>query len=106
MEVAHLQAQMKEKAQKFLVLVTDLLTREYSSRDLALLFLLALLCGASIKSLVNDTLTIGFDDYTLSRNQGLVDLNALEKRLINNGGTVATATAAPPKGEVCSVDNQ
>jgi len=88
-------------AQKASTFVVGLLGREYSPRGLALLFLLALFAGASIKSLLNDSLTIGFDDYKLSRTETKVDLNTLEKDLIKQGGSLATTAETPPRGKSC-----
>ena len=65
------------------------------------LFLLALSMGVVIKSLVNDTLTIGFDDYKLSKTKAAVDLNALQKDLIKYGGSLAVSGEVPPQGESC-----
>ena len=106
MELTDWQTRTKEKIQDFQILLDDLLTREYSPRELALLFLAALLCGALIKTVASSTLTIGFDDYKLSRDNRLVDLNVLEKQLFKDGGTIATASAATPHGETCSAENQ
>jgi hypothetical protein len=106
MELTDWQTKAKEKVQNFQILLDELLTREYTSRDLAILFLIALLCGALIKTIVNDSLTIGFDDYKLSRNKNIVDLNVLEKKLITDGGTVATAGAVTPRGETCSEETR
>ncbi len=69
--------------------------------SLTLLFVLAVGGGALIKSLVNDTLTIGFDDYRLSHSAS-IDLNTLQKDLIKNGGTLATTKQSRPIGKSCA----
>lgn len=69
------------------------------SRDLLTLFAVALFLGAGIKMLVRDTITIGYDDYTLSQDDTLVDLNILEKELIKSGGPKHEPV---PKGDTCS----
>lgn len=79
--------------------------REYSRKGLVLLFLVALALGAFIKSFANNSLTMGFDDYKLSRSEKIVDLNRLQKELIQNGGTLATSEPAP-RGEVCTEAGQ
>ncbi|MDP2837941.1 MAG: hypothetical protein Q8O53_01520 [Candidatus Moranbacteria bacterium] len=87
-------------AQKARLWLANMKQRDYTPRDLALIFLVALCFGALIKSNLNDTLTIGFDDYKLSK-ANTVDLNALQKGLIKNGGTLATSREVPPQGETC-----
>ena len=67
-----------------------------------MLFILALGTGAGIKSLVNDSLTMGFDDYRLSRSKSTIDLNILQKELIQRGGSLATSLEGVPQGEVCA----
>jgi len=82
----------------------DLFEREYSPRALALLFLLALGIGSSLKALVNDSLTIGFDDYTISRDKDITDLNALEKKLIQDGSTLKKQV--PKTGDTCAEEKE
>lgn len=55
-----------------------------------------------IKALVNDRLTIGFDDYRLSRARNIIDLNALQKEVIRSGGTLATTEKSRPLGKSCA----
>ena len=70
-----------------------------TTRDLFILFIVAFFFGAGIKVLVRDAVTIGYDDYTLPRQDTLVDLNILEKELIKQG----TPKRAPvPSGDTCS----
>lgn len=106
MEMIDWQEKASKKAKEAQVFAKNLLHREYASRDLALLFLVALLTGALVKSIVNDTLTIGFDDYKLSRSPNVVDLNILQKELIQNGGTLATSKEPVPRGESCSEEGE
>lgn len=106
MEMINWQEKALKKAKEAWGFAESLLHREYSSRDLALLFLLALLTGAAVKSWVNDWLTIGFDDYKLSRNENLVDLNILQKELVEKGGTLATSEEPAPRGESCSEEGE
>lgn len=44
------------------------------------IFMVGLLAGIGMKYLAEDTLTIGYDDYTLSSSQTLYDLNDLQDR--------------------------
>lgn len=75
--------------------------REYTSQDLALLFLLAILFGASIKAVASDTLTIGFEDYKLAPEGTSIDLNTIQKQVLRKGGSL-TLSGSIPEGEVCS----
>lgn len=87
------------------ILLRSFLVREYSPRELAFLFIVALSVGAFTKSLLNDSLTIGHDDYTLSRNQGIIDLNILEKALIQK--TISSSeNSIALKGETCTEEDQ
>lgn len=106
MEMIDWREKSLKKAKEFQVFVEGFLHREYSPRDLALLFIVALLLGAFVKSIVNDTLTIGFDDYKLSRSEKIVDLNVLQKELIKNGGTLATSETPAPRGESCGEEGE
>ena len=74
--------------------------RRYRVHDLGLLFILALASGAGIKLLVNDRLTIGFDDYRLATTKNVIDLNRMQKELIQRGGTHREETA--PQGKTCA----
>lgn len=74
---------------------------EYTSRNLALLFLLAVLLGASIKAVASDTLTIGFEDYKLAPEGVSIDLNTVQKQVLRKGGSL-TLSGNIPEGEVCS----
>lgn len=94
--------QLWQKAKKEGVAI---LKREYSPRGLAILFLLSLCVGVLTKSLLNDSLTIGHDDYTLARPEKITDLNLLEKSLIENPQTFADAPAVP-KGESCAEEGK
>ncbi len=75
--------------------------REYTPRALAILFLIATLLGAGIKSVANDRLTIGYDDYRLTSRAGTLDLNLLEKELIRTS-TSSTERSVAPQGESCA----
>lgn len=79
-----------------------LLHREYTPRGLALLFLVAAALGFATKSLVHDSLTIGYDDYRLSDSRRTVDLNHLQQELLSRGGSLSTDEAPLPKGDSCS----
>ena len=92
----------REKVQKY---GQGLLHRSFSSRDLSLLFLVAVLCGIALKSQVNDRWTIGYDDYRLTSPERLVDLNVLQKELISRGGSLAVRSEQRvPTGASCGLD--
>jgi len=74
------------------------LYRGIASRHLLILFIVAFFLGFGIKSLIRDTVTIGYDDYTLPQPDTLVDLNTLEKELIKNG---ITQEKPVPRGDTC-----
>ena len=82
----------------------NMVRHEYTPRGLALLFIGALCTGAFIKLLVHDRITMGYDDYTLSRDKTILDLNIIQKQLIHEGGTLATDKADTPNGPSCSED--
>lgn len=92
--------QAKKLVQKTILLGREYFGHERSSRGLVALFILAVFVGAVTKSLLNDSLTMGFDDYKLSRSEKIVDLNRLQEELIRNGGSLA-APETVPKGEAC-----
>lgn len=75
--------------------------RELSWHDYVAIFIFALCLGATIKILVRDTLTIGYNDYTLPHDTVLIDFNHLESTLITQNGLTSGATPAPT-GETCS----
>lgn len=74
---------------------------EYTARDLAILFILAILIGASIKTVASDAITIGFEDYTLAPQGTLIDLNTVQKQVLRSGGSL-TLSGNVPLGGVCS----
>lgn len=101
----------REKArmvtQKTSTLLAAVKEREYTPRGLMILFFLALCVGGLTKSLLHNTLTIGFDDYKLAKTKTAIDLNILQKDLIKNGGTLATSGEALPQGQSCKeAENQ
>lgn len=75
--------------------------REYTRNDLIALFILAVILGAGLKAVATDTITIGFDDYTLPPEETLYDLNALQQKFIDEGGTLAGNAVTPSAGS-CS----
>lgn len=59
---------------------------EYTRRDLAILFIAAVLLGMAFKAVAAGIVTIGFEDYTLAPQETLYDLNAMQQTLIQRGG--------------------
>lgn len=57
------------------------------------LFVGALLIGIGIKAAAHDSITIGFEDYKLSQSDNIVDLNALQERLLTEDGSFAPENA-------------
>ncbi|MEK9151072.1 MAG: hypothetical protein AAB547_00385 [Patescibacteria group bacterium] len=72
---------------------------KYTKRDLVVLFIAAVILGIAFKAVATDTVTIGFEDYTLAPEGTLYDLNAMQKDLIGRGGVPISGDAA---GGACS----
>jgi len=72
-------------------------------QNIAVLLFLAVLSGFFIKTLVHDSLTMGFDDYRLMTKKDTVDLNLLQKELIQQGGSFATSERPALRGESCPI---
>lgn len=73
---------------------------EYAKRDLVILFMVAFFVGVGMKTAATQTITIGFDDYTLPPKETLLDLNDIQKKVIENGGVLRESDVA--SGGVCS----
>ena len=71
-----------------------IIRRQYTTRDLIMFFILAMMLGAGIKAVAAETVTIGFEDYTLAPAATLYDLNALEQRFIDEGTAISRNSAA------------
>lgn len=80
----------------------NFLSRKRTHQELMLLFLVAAVFGFTLKSLVRDSITIGFDDYRLVENSRLVDLNLLQKEVLENDGALATKKTVAASGATCS----
>ena len=102
MKMTDWQKYVAEMTKKTLEKASSLFHREYTPRGLALLFLLAAALGFATKSLLRDSLTIGYDDYRLSDSRLTVDLNRLQQELLSRGGSLSTDEAPLPKGDSCS----
>lgn len=74
----------------------------FSPRALAILFIVAFIVGVGVKSLLNNVLTIGYEDYTLKGSENALDLNLIQKNLIEKGEALAVGENVTPSGEVCS----
>lgn len=72
-------------------------------QNIAVLLFCAVLSGFFIKTLVHDSLTMGFDDYRLTIKNNTVDLNLLQKELIEQGGSFATSERPVLQGESCPI---
>ncbi|MBP9728316.1 MAG: hypothetical protein KBD27_02980 [Candidatus Moranbacteria bacterium] len=70
-----------------------------TSQNVTIIFIMAFVVGIGAKTLVRDSITIGYDDYTLPEPDTVVDLNTLEKELIKNG---TTEREPVPQGDTCS----
>lgn len=75
--------------------------RDFTVRRIALFFLFALVLGVAIKSLLSDRLTIGYQDYLLPPAETLVDLNAVQRDVLGQGGSTSLSRAVPV-GEKCT----
>ena len=83
------QSTAREDTRVFLTVTYEriILRREYTRYDLIALFIVAAVIGGGAKALAVQTVTIGFEDYTLASAETPYDLNALEQKLIDAGGT-------------------
>lgn len=72
-------------------------------QNIVVLFFLAIVCGFLIKTSIHDSLTIGFDDYRLTIKKDTVDLNLLQKELIQQGGSFAISERPVLQGESCPI---
>jgi len=72
---------------------------EYTRRDLIVLFIVAFFVGYSFKIAAAQVITIGFDDYTLPPQETLLDLNVVQKKMIENGSAFKSGVAP---GDACS----
>lgn len=71
--------------------VTRLVRRDFSRRDLVILFFVAFLVGVFFKQSAREFFTIGYEDYKLTEASTLYDLNQVEQTLLENGGTLAVS---------------
>lgn len=107
METIDWRKHARREKEKALLFMQELFHRTYSIKLLFSFFVIAFFFGLTIKSFINDRYTIGFDDYRLAKAETLVDLNALQKTLIKNGGSLATtSTSSHLKGESCSPEKE
>lgn len=72
-------------------------------QNIAVLLFLAVVSGFFLKTLVHDSWTMGFDDYRLTSKNDTVDLNVLQKELIQQGGSFATTDRPVLQGESCPI---
>lgn len=81
----------------FLVMTYEriIVRREYTKYDLIAFFIVAALIGGSVKVAAIQTITIGFEDYTLTLPETAYDLNVLEQNLIDAGGASVGDKSAP-----------
>ncbi|MGK2848887.1 MAG: hypothetical protein ACSLEX_02355 [Minisyncoccota bacterium] len=57
----------------------------YKRTDLIIFFTFAILVGCGVKMMAIETVTIGFQDYTLSSADTFYDIDSLENKLIEQG---------------------
>lgn len=68
-------------------LYTRLVIRgEYTRRDLGVLFIVAFFVGYGLKTAASQTITIGFEDYTLPSKERLLNMNDVQKKVTEDGG--------------------
>lgn len=70
----------------------------------SLLFVSAFIVGVSLKLLFGAFITIGHDDYRIKHNQPNVQLNTLQKNLLERGGSLAY-TPEQVTGPACSISH-
>lgn len=72
--------------------------RDLDPTAVILLFSVAVVFGIGLKLLFGSFVTIGYEDYRLAEDRPNMSLNELQKRLIDQGGSLAyepTQTAGP-----------
>ncbi|MDD5083426.1 MAG: hypothetical protein PHT88_00625 [Candidatus Moranbacteria bacterium] len=76
--------------------------RNYRTLELALLLVLGILVGFSVKTEAAKRITMGSSDYLLSqKDAGAYDLNAMQKELSAKGDSAGLASPQPTGGS-CS----
>ncbi len=75
---------------------------DYSSRSLLIIFVVAIFLGILVKASLSDVFTIGFEDYTLAPAEHLIDLNAVQHRLLQEGGSLTLSGDGAAVGPSCS----
>lgn len=69
--------------------------------ELALLFGIGLALGIALKSIGNNTFTIGYQDYTVRERENRIDFNAIERDLLaKSSSSLGRENAA--KAGICS----
>ncbi len=67
----------------------ELLQRDLDPTTVSILFSLAVALGIGLKLLFGSFATIGYEDYRLAEDAPNMSLNALQKRLIDQGASLA-----------------
>lgn len=72
----------------------------FSREAFIIIFVISFGLGIGVKSLLNDVLTIGFEDYKLKGSENALDLNRVEKNVIAKADNTEEKNPVP-YGEVC-----
>lgn len=75
--------------------------RDFTLRDIALLFFLGFFVGIVFKTSLHNVLTIGFEDYRLTDSRTLVDFNQVQSDILAKGGSLAVSPN-PPTAPLCT----
>lgn len=79
-----------------------LLRWNLSQKKLIFLFIIAFFLGFSVKSLVHESLTIGYDDYRLVRNTSILDLNLVQQETLRDNQSLSSQKITIEPGASCS----
>ncbi len=66
--------------------------------ELALIFGIGILLGIAMKDIARNTVTIGYQDYTVRTPDNRIDFNMVEREVLRGGGTSSGSNSA----ETCS----
>lgn len=75
--------------QRVKVAYARLKQREYTMRDGVILLFVAIVLGATLKTMTSGILTIGYQDYQLKPSETIIDIGALQKEMIEKGGSMS-----------------
>ncbi|OGI21512.1 MAG: hypothetical protein A2808_00545 [Candidatus Moranbacteria bacterium RIFCSPHIGHO2_01_FULL_55_24] len=97
--LSRLEALLREAKEKSSHALSLRIRRDFTARELLILFACGLIVGTGIKLFAEKSFTIGYSDYTVAGTAERYDINALQEELALDG-SVAPSDAAPA-GPMC-----